>query len=112
MGVDTQVYVVYGIKHEWDDTFAEVYDERYEDPYLPEVVLDGMCGEYMIFGKPLFVTASHRWDASEGDVYKEINPSLLMRYEQEYRENFYSVFPEFYNMLDKPFQIIAFIHYS
>jgi hypothetical protein len=114
MGIDTYFYTIYGVKVDWDDDFNEAYDAVYDNADTPWVLLDGMGGEYMIFGFPLFTSGNLRWGFEDGDYYKEIDnlPELDFK-EIDYRKEFAKKFPKFIHLLeDKPFKLISLIHYS
>jgi len=112
MGVDTTFYTVYGVKVPWDDTFSEVYEEVYEDPDTPWILLDSMTGEYMIFGVLLFNSGSMRW-GFEGDQSMEISLDNLDRIAQVYCRNFAQCFPKFEHLVkQEDFKLMSVVHYS
>lgn len=113
MGVDTNIYTIFGVKIDWDDDFNDTYDEAYDDPDTPWVLLDGMMGKYIILGKLLFDSGNIRWGLEDGDVYKEIAPDDLANMEQSYREAFNKKFPQFKDLIvDRPFKLLCITHYS
>ncbi len=113
MGISTNVYTYYGIKVErYDEAFSKAYDEKYDDPQCPNVLFDGIDAEYMILGKCLFDSGDFRWDMEDGDDLQEIDLAQLPKYEIEYKEKFRKFFPEFAHLVDKPFKIMTFTHYS
>ena len=113
MGISTHYYTVYGIKHEWDDQFAEVLDEVYGDSDLPNVILDGMGGEYMILGEILFDSGDLRYGEFE-DQFKEIDLKSLAKIEKKYIENFKKKFPKWHKLVARKykFKLMTFAHYS
>lgn len=121
MGIDTRVYTVYGVKVDWDDSFNQAITD-YIDPddgpplhtkeELPDIVGDYMGGKYFIIGKILFKTSSFRWGGYEDDIMKEIDPAFLEEYENDYRSQFKQFFPKHYHLLNYPFKIITFMHFS
>ena len=112
MGVSTNFYTILGTKLEFNDFFFEQYDEVFEDKDTPFVLLDAMCGEYIILGVTLFDSGDMRWGFEDGDIYKEINITELNQMEAEYKIAFTSKFPEFSYFVKEPFKIISVCHYS
>ena len=112
MGVSTNFYTIFGIKHDWQDDFNEAYDEVYDDDDTPFVLSDGMSGEYMVFGKILFDSGDVRWGFEGGDGFKEIDVSKLPEIEREYRAAFINKFPNFKHLVDQPFKLMILAHYS
>lgn len=113
MGIDTYFYTIYGVKTEWDDEFNEDYDSVYDDPDTPWVLVDGMGGEYFIFGKTLFTSGNLRWGFKEGDFYKELDLQSLTELEVKYREEFGKKFQKHVHLLgSEPFKLISLIHFS
>lgn len=111
MGVSTNVYTVYGVKTEWDDKFAEEYDDMYDDKDLPFVILDGMGGDYMIFGVCLHNSGDFRWgELNDGIV--EYSVEDLPYLEKIYRKVFGEKFPDHYHLIDREWKILALNHYS
>lgn len=121
MGIDTRVYTVYGVKVGWDDSFNKAIN-NYIDPdegeplhtkdELPNILADYMGGTFFILGKILFATSSFRWDCTDGDIMKEIDPVFLEGYENEYRSKFKQFFPDHSYLLKGQFKIITFMHFS
>lgn len=112
MGVSTNFYTVLGIKTEWLDDFAEAYDEVYDDPDTPFVLMDSMDGDYMIFGTVLFDSGDARWGFEDGDSFTEIDISTFAHREEKYKAEFSSKFPEFTHLMDVPFNLMSLAHYS
>jgi hypothetical protein len=114
MGIDTYFYTIYGVKVDWNDDFNEAYDAAYDDADIPWVLLDGMSGEYMIFGVSLFTSGNLRWGFEDGDYYKEFNDLSELDFKEiDYRKEFAKKFSAFTYLLDdKPFKLISLIHFS
>lgn len=110
MGIDVTVHTVFGVKTPWHDEFVDDYDDVYEKFPL-DIIMDGMGGEYLIFGKNLFNSPNFRW-GDGGDSLTEIDVSELPAIEAEYKQEFVKWFPQYASLIDKPFKIIAFTHYS
>ncbi len=112
MGVDTRFYAVYGVcMTEWDDAFYDEYDEKYDltEGKCP-IVFDGMSGEYFVMGHQFMETESMRYEMPYG--FTSIDPMDLEEYKQEYISNFHDVFPNWTHLLDGPWEIHVFVHYS
>ena len=115
MGVDTRFITMFGVKIDWNDDFNDAYEEAYAaDDYnganLPHVIMDGMMGEYMVLGVSLLETESMRWEAPTGFVEVDIND--LDKDRKEYIEKFRETFPSFAHLVDVPWKVISFVHYS
>lgn len=111
MGVDTNVYGVYGIRLEgYDREFSEAYDEVYDNCPV-DIIFDGMCGEYIILGEKLFDSGNIRWGMEDGDECKQIDIEDLKQIEADYKEKFVKCFPKFAYFMDAPFKLIMFTHY-
>lgn len=112
MGVDIHVYGVWGIRIEgYPQDFSEAYDAVYDTCPL-EIIMDGMNGEYMIFGEKLFDSGNIRYGMEDGDECRLINPDSFKLLEEEYKKEFCKWFPQFKYMMEAPFQMIMFTHYS
>lgn len=112
MGVSTNFYTIHGVKTEWNDEFVEFYDEVYEDKDTPFLIIDGMGGEYLIFGSLLFDSGDYRWGFENGDQYKEIDLTTLAEKEDTYKKAFIAKFPQFKEWMDQPFKIMSLAHFS
>jgi hypothetical protein len=111
MGIDTHYYTMHGVKTEWNDDFAQAYDEVYDDNDTPFVLLESICGEYMIFGNVLYDSGNLRWGDME-DTFVEIDIQKLGELELKYRKEFIAKFPEFEKFMYEPFKLMTFVHYS
>lgn len=112
MGTSTHVYTMWGVKIPWDDEFNEAHELVYDDPDLPDMIFDGMSGEYVVLGKILFDSGDFRWGFDKGDIWKTIDPASLAKIESEYREAFCRKFPKFTHLLNQPFELHMFLHWS
>ena len=124
MGVNINVYTIYGIKTPWDDAFHEEYERIeeilvYEFGYgkpLPadrqiEVLIDGMSGEYFIFGKILYDSGDFRYCDDMND-YQELNLNEFEQIKQDYILNFNRLYPNFSHLIqDKEWKLLNLIHY-
>ena len=115
MGISTNYYTVYGIKYGYDDVpedFMEHFDDIGYGKGMPTVIVDGMSGEYIIFGQILFDSGDLRWGEIE-DAYVEIDLDILPELEAKYRKDFAAKFPQHTHLIDgKPFKLMTFVHYS
>lgn len=123
MGINTNIYTIWGIKTEWNDSFNDAYEEieeqlvdefGYGKPQprgsQVEVVMDSMCCKYMIFGSILYDSGDMRyWD--DMNNYQEIDLNDFTEQEKEYKEEFKKLYPDHYHIVDKPFKLINVIHY-
>ena len=111
MGVSTNIYTYYGVKIPYNEELSESYDEVYNNPNVPDILFDGMSGEYIILGERLYDSGDFRYDMEDGDTWKEIDIGMLPAYEILYKEKFAKFFPKLTHLLDKPFKLITFTHY-
>lgn len=106
MGVDVATYTVFGVKLPYDDDFT---DAMYAGDAYREVedfvVADGMSGEYIVIGKKLF-------DSEKSEEFQAIDIGTLPAAEGEVRQKFAEHFPTRLAMLDGPWQLMTFVHYS
>jgi len=129
MGIDTHVYCVYGVKTEWDDDFHQAQDEyetalikehgydkwrsgKIPDDPMIEVTSDGMGGEYMVFGPQLYDSGNWRWGELTQETQVELDGDTLKRMRDEYIETFRKVYPDHVHLVDRPWKLINFVHYS
>ena len=55
MSVDLSFYTMFGLKSDYYEDFIDAYNEMYETKHgnTIEVLMDVMCGEYIVFGEVL-----------------------------------------------------------
>ena len=111
MGVSTNIYVMFGTKITWDDSFNEAYDNVYDDHDTPFVIFDGMCGDYIVFGQLLWNSGDFRWDLEGGDGFKATPVNTLPEIERQYKEQFVKKFPLFAHLMEVEFNILSFTHF-
>lgn len=112
-------YVVYGVKFDgYDDAFSDYYygsdycSKYHEEDGPVDVILDGMSGNYMVFGKILSVSGNYGNEMPEAGEIIEVDISTLGAVETEYRKLFVENFPDFNYLIDnKPFKILVFTHW-
>ena len=110
MGVNINSYVVYGVKlNRYDDNFSDKFNEV--DNTGPTCILDGMCGEWMVFGKILFDSGDARHGFENGDEFKTLDLGALAEIEHQYRREFAESYPEFVHLIEEPFRLHAFLYY-
>jgi hypothetical protein len=112
VGISTHVYAVYGVRVAWNDEFSEAHELVYDDDDLPDMIFDGMSGEYMMLGHILFDSGDFRWGFENGDVMKTIDSSLFGKIEADYRAAFALKFTGFEHLLAQPFELHVFLHWS
>jgi|GEM_PF-5548632 len=108
MGISTNVYTIYGVRHKWDEAFSEAFDDVYEglEDY---VVIDGMGGDYMVVGAKLFDSGDSRWEPMEG--FAEIDISDLPHKKAEVEQAFTEKLPSQIRMLEGDWSLMTFVHY-
>ena len=111
MGIDVKVYTVFGVKAPWDDQFVDDYDDVYEKCPV-DIIMDCMSSEYLVFGKHIFNSPNFRWNEGDGDAMTFTEVSDFPKIEQEYRAEFAKWFPQHTALLNAPFKLITFTHYS
>lgn len=111
MGIDVNVYTVFGVKAPWSEQFVDDYDDVYEKCPV-DIIMDGMGGDYLIFGKHIFSSPNFRWNDGDGDAMTFTDISEFPAIEQSYRNEFAKWFPQHVELLNAPFKLITFTHYS
>ena len=121
MGLSTHYYTVYGVHiNKYDNALSEVlYEEEnryslFEDGTLPEdfgMIMDGMSGEYMVFGKILFDSGDLRWNDFK-DTFVEVSLDKFADYRLDYMRKFSEHFPEFDEYLEDDWKLMTFMHLS
>jgi hypothetical protein len=106
MSIDTTFITIYGIKTEFINEISNIANEENFDK-VPFFIEDGMNGEYMVFGHKIFSGSD-----TGGDYFGMIDIEDLVLLRTEYTEKFEKVFPDFLYILNQPWKIISFLHYS
>ena len=112
MGISTHFYTVWGIHLEWGDDVKQFVEN--DDIYscsAPWVLVDGMGGDYIILGKCLFDSGDIRYGADR-DTFVEVDTGSLPALEQEYKEAFVKMYPDYAHFVDEPFKLMTLSHYS
>jgi hypothetical protein len=105
-------YVVYGVKVAFDDDFVDEYYKKEEQCKDLGIIIDGMSGEYVVFGDILFSNGDIEREGDAFDEFKIVNPSTLTRNSHNYRAKFAKVFPDYTHMIVSKFQLLMFVHYT
>jgi hypothetical protein len=125
MGINTHCYCYWGVKTIWSEEFSDANEEMYEAtvakhghgkpfPADSEVdyMSDDMGGEYMVFGVQLWDSGDARWGEMVNETQTEINGEILETWRAEYIEHFKSLHPDLVHLVDVPWKLINFVHYS
>ena len=112
MGVSTNIYGVWGIRMEYDHDFSAAYDEVYDDARTPNVILDGMMGEYIVLGHQFYDSGDMRYGMEGGDQLATLSAQDMTKLEAEYKQRFVTVFPEFAHLVEPAFEVVVFTHWS
>ena len=113
MGVSTNCYTVYGRKLPYDAKFSDAFHSMPTseiEAMEKHVIIDGMSGEYMVVGAILFDSGDARWQALEG--FAEIDVGDLERGRRETQAAFVEHMPDSAALLDGPWKLMTFVHYS
>ena len=74
--------------------------------------MDGMSGEYMVFGVQLYDSGDSRWGEMINSNEVEINDAVLKQMQTEYMEKFKTLYPDQYEWLAaKPWRLVNLVHY-
>lgn len=111
MGINIKVYSVFGIKIDWNDDLVEKYEKVYDDADTT-MILDVMGGHYIVLGTILYQSSDFRYNDLEGDIMTSTSIENMQATEKKYRDDFEKKLPQFYHLLNEPFQVITFTHYS
>ena len=108
MSVQCCFYTVYGVKLPWNEELFYDYDEVYEKLSV-DVIIDGMCSEYIVLGHILFNSGDiHRDGPAEVTEHSIIGlPSL----KSEYIKEFEKYLPQHSHLLSQEWKIISFAHF-
>jgi len=125
MGINVHVYSYWGVRTEWNKEFYDAYEaveDRNIDTYgynkepadaQIEVLMDGMSGEYMVFGERLYDSGDSRWGEMVNSNEVDIYPEKLDQMRHDYMEQFKLLYPDQYEWLAaKPWRLVNLVHYS
>lgn len=108
MSVTRTIYVMCGKKIDFDE---ELYDlcHSNNDALDGMVISDGKSGEYMVLGEVLVSFDGYEFGEA---VEIDVSPERFVRIEAEFKDKFSRLAPGFDHLIDGPFGVIAFEHYS
>ncbi len=109
MGVDTRFITLYGIKRTYEECESLLEEDDGESSTL-DFIVDGYDTQYVYLGHIFLKTASMRWDAPEGEISIDIDK--LKEYKKKYTAEFRDSYPDYIHLLDGPWYIHSFVHYS
>jgi hypothetical protein len=125
MGINVHVYSYWGVRTEWNEQFSDAYDELYDknmEQYgynkepadaQVEVLIDGMSGEYMVFGERLYDSGDSRWGEMVNSNEVDISHGVLDQMRWDYMSKFKRLYPDQYEWLAaKPWRLVNLVHYS
>lgn len=115
MGVSTNVYVYYGIKIDFNNELNDAFEDYWEnnrENLLPDHVFDSMTGEYMVLGSRLYNGGDMRYGCEDADGFTTLDLDKLDGMETEYKQEFCTLFPQFADLINQPFEILMFTHWS
>jgi hypothetical protein len=126
MGINTHVYAYWGVRTEWNHSFYDRYEEIEEkniDTYgykgpVPideqvEVLVDGMGGEYLVFGEQLYDSGDARWGEMVNSKEIDFDGREFALKRIEYMARFKRLYPDHYDWLaSKPWRLICLVHFS
>ena len=125
MGINIHCYSYWGVRTEWNRDFYDAYEEVEEanvDQYgynkapagtQVEVLVDGMSGEYMVFGVRLYDSGDARWGEMTNSNEVEISQKILDAMREEYMTQFKRLYPNHFEWLAaKPWRLVNLVHYS
>jgi hypothetical protein len=125
MGINVHVYSIWGVRTDWNDEFYDDYEaveeancDQYGYNKAPadaqvDVLMDGMGGEYMVFGVELYDSGDGRWGEMVNSNEVEIDDDILEKMRSEYMNKFKRLYPDYYKWLvSKPWRLVNLVHYS
>lgn len=125
MGINTHVYSYWGVRTEWHDDFYDAYEaieeaniDQYGYNKAPagtqiQVLMDGMSGEYMVFGERLYDSGDARWGEMVNSNEVEISQEILDAMREAYMTQFKRLYPDQYEWLAaKPWRLVNLVHFS
>lgn len=117
MGINIHVYSYWGVRTEYNNDVSDRWHELDEQDISPvndvEILMDGMSGEYMVFGVQLYDSGDSRWGEMINSNEVEINDAILETIRSEYMNKFKQLYPDQYEWLAaKPWRLVNLVHYS
>ena len=125
MGINVHVYSYWGVRTEWNKEFYDAYEAVEEaniDTYgynkepadaQAHVLMDGMSGQYMVFGERLYDSGDSRWGEMVNSNEVEIDQTILDDMREAYMSKFRRLYPDHYEWLNsKMWKLVNLVHYS
>ena len=117
MGINIHVYSYWGVRTEYNNDVSDRWNDLDEQDISPvndvEILMDGMSGEYMVFGVQLYDSGDSRWGEMVNSNEVEINDAILEQMRAEYMNRFKQLYPDQYEWLAaKPWRLVNLVHYS
>ena len=114
MGINSHYYTVYGVHMDWDEDFQDEYDQVYDDVGKAgvDVIVDGMCGEYIVVGKILFDSGDLRYSDYK-DTFVKIDLDSLEDIKVNAMMELIEVMPKnAYRFAEADWQLMTLLHLS
>lgn len=117
MGINIHVYSYWGVRTEYNNDVSDRWNDLDEQDISPvndvEILMDGMSGEYMVFGVRLYDSGDSRWGEMINSNEVEVNDAILETMRSEYMNKFKQLYPDQYEWLAaKPWRLVNLVHYS
>lgn len=117
MGININCYSYWGVRTEWSEAVSDRWNDLDEQDISPvndvEILMDGMSGEYMVFGVRLYDSGDSRWGEMINSNEVEVNDAILETMRSEYMNKFKQLYPDQYEWLAaKPWRLVNLVHYS
>ena len=125
LGINVHVYSIYGVRTEWNESFSDAFEEvedRNIEQYgygkepadaQAEVLMDGMGGEYMVFGVELYDSGDGRWGEMVNSNEVDVSHNVLDQMRWDYMSKFKRLYPDHFEWLNsKPWRLVNLVHYS
>ena len=117
MGINIHVYSYWGVRTEYNNDVSDRWNDLDEQDISPvndvEILMDGMSGEYMVFGVRLYDSGDSRWGEMINSNEVEVNDAILETMRSEYMSKFKTLYPDQYEWLAaKPWRLVNLVHYS
>lgn len=115
MGINTHVYSYWGVRTEWNDDVHRRHEELYNQKLdnAVEILMDGMSGEYMVFGVRLYDSGDARWGEMVNCNEVDISNNALDQMRWDYMSAFKKYYPDQFAWLNsKPWRLVNLVHWS
>lgn len=117
MGINTNVYSYWGVRTEWNEAVSNRWHELDQQDIGPrediEILVDGMGGEYMVFGVQLYDSGDARWGEMRNSNEVDISHNVLDQLRWDYMSKFKTLYPDQFEWLNsKPWRLVNLVHWS